>query len=205
MKRIVLATGNPDKVREIRRILGDLPVELDPMHGEGAEETGSTLEENALIKAEAAALASGIPALADDTGLEVEFLNGAPGVFSSRFAGPDATYDDNVDKLLEALENVPPDGRRACFRCVAALVFPDGRSGTAEGRVDGTILETRRGNGGFGYDPVFLPDGEEETFAEMALSRKNAMSHRAQAMIAAKRIIEKMLFSGSREKKAGPP
>lgn len=199
IKRIILATANSDKIREIRRILGDLPVDLAPMHGEGAEETGSTLEENAIIKAEAAARAAGYPALADDTGLEVDFLDGAPGVYSSRFAGEGASYDDNVEKLLEAMGNAPRDQRGSRFRCVAALVFPDGTSETVEGCVNGTILAARRGSGGFGYDPLFLPDGEDKTFAEMPLSRKNGMSHRALAMIAMKKIIEQLPLQGSDE------
>jgi XTP/dITP diphosphohydrolase len=178
--RFVLATANPDKAEEIRVILGD-GVELLPRPasvGE-VEETGDTLEENARLKAAALADATGLPAIADDTGLEVEALDGRPGVYSARFAGEDATYADNVAKLLSEMEHATSRGAR--FRIVAAVVWPDGRELLAEGEVKGHIASAARGHAGFGYDPVFVPDGENRTFAEMAPDEKHRLSHRGRA------------------------
>jgi XTP/dITP diphosphohydrolase len=178
--RFVLATANPDKAEEIRVILGD-GVELLPRPasvGE-VEETGDTLEENARLKAAALADATGLPAIADDTGLEVEALDGRPGVYSARFAGEDATYADNVAKLLSEMEHATSRGAR--FRTVAAVVWPDGRELLAEGEVKGHIASAARGHAGFGYDPVFVPDGENRTFAEMAPDEKHRLSHRGRA------------------------
>jgi len=183
--RIVLATANPDKAREIEELLAGFEVVPRPASLPDVDETGATLVENALLKAHAVCDATGEPAVADDTGLEVDALDGAPGVFSARFAGPAATYDENVAKLLAALDGVPPDARRARFRTVAAARFPDGREVVAEGAVEGTITDARRGSGGFGYDPVFVPDdGDGRTFAEMTLAEKQAVSHRARAFSA---------------------
>ena len=149
------------------------------------EETGDTLEENARIKALALVEATGLPAIADDTGLEVDALDGAPGVRSSRYSGEHATYDENVDKLLVALDAVgarASDRRRARFRTVALACFPGGREVVAHGVVEGTISPHRRGSAGFGYDPVFIPDGGDgRTYAEMASAEKNTRSHRARA------------------------
>lgn len=142
------------------------------------EETGETLEENALIKARAVVEATGLPSIADDTGLEVEALAGEPGVHTARFAGPDATYDDNVARMLEVMEGVA--NRAARFRTVVALVFPDGVETLAEGSVEGVITEVRRGSGGFGYDPVFEVNGR--TLAEMTAGEKSELSHRARAI-----------------------
>jgi XTP/dITP diphosphohydrolase len=140
------------------------------------------LEDNARLKAEALCAATGEPAVADDTGLEVDALNGRPGVYSSRFAGPHATYADNVAKLLADLEGVAVDERRARFRTVALARFPDGREVAAEGTVDGRIATEPRGDEGFGYDPVFVPeDGDGRTFGEMTLAEKQAVSHRGRA------------------------
>jgi XTP/dITP diphosphohydrolase len=178
--RFVLATANPDKAEEIRVILGD-GVELLPRPasvGE-VEETGDTLEENARLKAAALADATGLPAIADDTGLEVEALDGRPGVYSARFAGEDATYADNVAKLLSEMEHATSRGAR--FRTVAAVVWPDGRELLAEGEVKGHIASAARGHAGFGYDPVFVPDGEDRTFAEMTPDEKHRLSHRGRA------------------------
>jgi|Deesub1362B_J571_1020462.scaffolds.fasta_scaffold00887_15 XTP/dITP diphosphohydrolase len=193
--RIVLATRNEDKVRELRAILADLPVEivsatefrdLPPV-----EENGATLEENALLKARAVHRFLGLPALADDTGLEVDALGGRPGVYSSRFAGEQATYEDNVRKLLEELKDVP-DGRTARFRCVAAFV--DGETELlAEGVCEGQILHEPRGTGGFGYDPVFYVPEKGKTFAEMTLEEKNRISHRSRAFQRMKELLEQYL------------
>ncbi|HXQ75974.1 MAG TPA: RdgB/HAM1 family non-canonical purine NTP pyrophosphatase [Acidimicrobiales bacterium] len=186
----VLATANPDKAREIVAIVyavaGDA-VELRPRPPEvpDVEETGDTLEENARLKAQALVDATGLAAIADDTGLEVDALGGAPGVHSARFAGPEASYDDNVAKLLLELDSVllsGDAGRRARFRTVAVACFPDGGEIVAHGLVEGAIATERRGSGGFGYDPLFLPDGGGgRTYAEMSLAEKSALSHRGKA------------------------
>jgi len=142
------------------------------------EETGRTLKENALIKARAVVEFTGLPVVADDTGLEVDALGGGPGVNTARYAGPGASYEDNVVRLLESMEGV--EDRTARFRTVVALVMPDGVEVTAEGSVEGVITKERRGGGGFGYDPVFGVDGQ--TLAEMTAEDKNALSHRARAL-----------------------
>ena len=181
--RLVLATANPDKAAEIAAILGPA-VELVPRPTEIPEvvEDADTLEGNARLKAVAIAEATGLPALADDTGLEVDELQGAPGVRSARYAGEDATYADNVTKLLESLEGVYPADRTARFRTVALARWPDGREVVAEGVVDGLIATVAEGTSGFGYDPVFVPnDGDGRTFAEMSDDEKHALSHRGRA------------------------
>ncbi len=184
--RFVLATANPDKAAEITRILRDAgaPVELAPRPADvpDVEETGATLEANARLKAVGLAMATGVPAIADDTGLEVDALGGAPGVYSARFAGPDATYADNCTLLLRRLDGVPPGRRTARFATVALAHWPDGREAAALGTVEGTIAEAARGEGGFGYDPVFVPiEGDGRTFAEMTADEKHAISHRGRA------------------------
>ena len=180
MTRFVLATANPDKAEEIRAILG-AGVELLPRPESVGEvdETGETLEDNARLKAAALAVATGLPAIADDTGLEVSALDGRPGVYSSRFAGEGATYADNVAKLLSEMDGAAD--RAARFRTVAAVVWPDGRELLAEGEVRGHIAHAARGHAGFGYDPVFVPEGEDRTFAEMAPDEKHRLSHRGRA------------------------
>jgi len=185
-QRFVLATANPDKAAEIVAVLRDAgaPAELTPRPPDVAEveETGATLEENARLKAAALCAATGLPAIADDTGLEVDALGGAPGVYSARFAGPDATYADNVARLLERLAGVEPRNRTARFSTVAVAHWPDGREVAAIGEVDGTTAEAPRGSQGFGYDPVFVPaEGDGRTFAEMAAAEKHALSHRGRA------------------------
>ncbi|HVC13716.1 MAG TPA: RdgB/HAM1 family non-canonical purine NTP pyrophosphatase [Acidimicrobiales bacterium] len=184
---LVTATANPDKAAEIRHILGAAGgiVLLDrPADAPEVDETGETLEDNARLKAAALAAATGMPAVADDTGLEVDVLGGAPGVWSARYAGEDATYADNVAKLLRELAALDDRGgtRRARFRCVAFVRFPDGRELWREGSVDGTIAGAPRGESGFGYDPVFVPDeGNGLTFAELSTEEKHAISHRGRA------------------------
>ena len=181
--RVVLATTNLDKVREITEILGGA-VELVPRPAgvPDVDETGDTLEANARLKARALCEATGLPALADDTGLDVDALGGAPGVYSSRYAGPEATYADNVWKLVAELRG--ETNRRARFRTVAMVAFPDGTELVGEGVVDGTITEHPRGDGGFGFDPVFVPDEDPagRTFAEMPAADKHAVSHRGRAV-----------------------
>lgn len=179
--RLVVASKNVDKVAEIRSVLGDLGIVrkiVDDLEWPDVEETGSTLEENAALKALAAVEATGLPALADDTGLEVEALDGAPGVHTARFAGPDASYDDNVEALLAALNG--RTDRDATFRSVMALAFPDGRLVLAAGGLAGSIAYERRGGFGFGYDPIFEVDGR--TLGEMDDSSKNQLSHRTRAL-----------------------
>jgi XTP/dITP diphosphohydrolase len=185
----VLATANPDKAEEIRLILaGAGSIELFPRPewlGEVAE-TGSTLLDNARLKARAVSEATGMAAIADDTGLEVEALGGAPGVYSSRYAGDGASYADNVAKLLAELEGKKgARARRARFRTVAIAAWPDGREVVAEGEVNGTIALAPQGKLGFGYDPVFVPDDADgSTYAEMDPAMKNLLSHRGRAFAA---------------------
>jgi len=183
---LVLATANPDKADEIRAVLRDagIEVELVPRPDDVAEvdESGTTLEENARLKAVALCEATGLPAIADDTGLAVDALDGAPGVYSARYAGEDATYADNVAKLLDALGGVADTDRTARFTTVALARWPDGREVAAIGDVEGVIATGARGREGFGYDPVFVPiEGDGRTFAEMTPSEKHAVSHRGRA------------------------
>jgi XTP/dITP diphosphohydrolase len=178
--RLVLATANPDKAVEIAALLPGFEVVPRPWELPDVEETEDTLEGNARLKAVAVAEATGEVALADDTGLEVLALGGRPGVRAARYAGPGATYADNVAKLLAELHDVAD--RRARFRTVALARFPDGREVVAEGAVEGSIAGRPRGINGFGYDPVFVPtDGDGRTFAEMTRAEKEAVSHRGRA------------------------
>ena len=184
--KLVLASANPDKAAEIRSILSAALADLDltprPASVPDVDETGTTLVENARLKAEAIAAATGEAAVADDTGLVVDALGGAPGVWSARFAGEDATYADNVAKLLAELAGVGPDRRTARFETVALVRWPDGREVAATGAVEGVIALEARGDGGFGYDPVFVPDeGGGRTFAELTPDEKHALSHRGRA------------------------
>jgi XTP/dITP diphosphohydrolase len=182
LTRLVLATGNPHKVREIEPLLAGAGVDLvavgSLVDGWEVEETGDTLMANAALKARAAVRATGDPAVADDTGLFVDALAGAPGVTSSRYAGPDCSYEDNVRKLLRAMEGEAD--RAARFRTVVVLSCPDGSERAFEGSLEGTIGTSTRGTNGFGYDPAFvLPDAR--TLAELPLAEKNRTSHRAVA------------------------
>ena len=193
MKRLVLATRNQDKIEELRSLLGDLPFELLSLdqfaNTSEVVEDRDSLEGNALKKAREVSHATGLPSLADDSGLEVHYLNDAPGVFSSRYAGPTATYADNCKKLLERLRGVPPRRRAAQFRCVLALVVPGRVEKTVEGVCPGTIIESPRGENGFGYDPIFLPNGHKQTLAQLESSLKNTLSHRAKAAEKMKRLL----------------
>ncbi len=183
LRQLVLATANPDKVAEIRRLLPGIELLPRPTEVPEAVEDGETLLANALIKARSLVEATGRPAVADDTGLEVDALGGGPGVHTARFAGPDAGYAENVGHLLEVLEG--EDDRGARFRTVALVLTPGGSTIWAEGSVEGRIAEEPRGEGGFGYDPVFIPsEGDGRTFAEMSEAEKNAISHRGRAFTA---------------------
>ena len=191
--QLVLATNNEDKIREIKHLLDDLPVTIltrdDFLEFPDIDETGKTLEENALLKASAIAEFCELPALADDSGLEVDALNGEPGVYSSRYAGEDATYSDNNRKLLEQLKGVPKEKRTARFRCVIAIDWADGASETVEGVAEGYITEDILGHEGFGYDPVFFYPPEGKRFSEMTLEEKNLVSHRGKALQKVRNVI----------------
>lgn len=179
--RLVIASRNDDKVSEIESVLTHAGLADSVVRGldwPGVEETGATLEENALLKARAVAEATGLPALGDDTGLEVAALDGRPGVRTARYAGESATYEDNYRKLLLEMRGI--ESREACFRTVVALVFPDGTEIVASGQVDGLIADEPRGSFGFGYDPVFEVAGK--TLGEIPEEEKNQMSHRARAL-----------------------
>lgn len=189
---LVVATHNPDKLLEIRAIFADLPVELLDLNAfprlEPVEESGTTLEENALLKARVVHQETGLPAIADDTGLEVETLAGAPGIFSARYAGPNATYEDNVRKLLADMNGIPDNQRTARFRTCAAYV--DSRHElAAEGVIDGTIALCPYGENGFGYDPVFMVSETGLTFGQMSAAEKRNISHRARAFTALHRML----------------
>jgi XTP/dITP diphosphohydrolase len=180
----ILATANADKAREIREILGPSVELVDrPEHVPAVEETGATLIDNARLKAVALVEATGLPAIADDTGLEVDALGGAPGVHSARYAGPEASYGANVAKLLEALGGHDREQRRrARFRTVALARWPNGEEIACDGTVEGWIADAPRGAAGFGYDPVFVPaEGDGRTFAEMGADDKHRLSHRGRA------------------------
>jgi len=185
---LVIASANRDKAAEIGAILGAVPgIVLLPRPDDvpDVEETGTTLEANARLKARALCAATGKAAVADDTGLEVEALGGAPGVYSARYSGEGASYADNVAKMLAELTRVGADetsARRARVRSVASVAYPDGSEVWVEGAVDGTITPDARGEGGFGYDPIFAPDGfDGRTFAQMSAEEKHAISHRGRA------------------------
>jgi XTP/dITP diphosphohydrolase len=187
-KQLLLATHNKHKAREFSLLLGDGEIQvvtLDEFPSIGViEENEPDLAGNARLKATEVHRQTGIPALGDDTGLEVYYLNGAPGVYSSRYSGEGATYARNVAKLLDALRGVPQRRRAARFRCVLAFVAPGGPPRVVEGVCRGTIIEEPRGTFGFGYDPIFLPEGESQTFAEMSADLKGKISHRGRAVAA---------------------
>ncbi|MDP6614980.1 MAG: RdgB/HAM1 family non-canonical purine NTP pyrophosphatase [Candidatus Marinimicrobia bacterium] len=182
---LVLATHNPDKQTEMNAVLSDLGLDVIGLDQypeiDDIPENGTTLLENALIKARAVHLKTGFPALADDTGLEVDALHGAPGVYSARFAGEDATYQDNVKKLLSVMAGVSKENRTARFRTVVALIDSDTELWT-EGIIEGLITREQRGAGGFGYDPIFEAADTGKTFSEMSAAQKNEISHRARAL-----------------------
>jgi XTP/dITP diphosphohydrolase len=193
---VVLATHNQNKVKEILAIFQDIPIQfktLDQFPGApNVLEDGDTLEENAQKKAYEIAKFTGQIALADDSGLEVDFLDGAPGVISARFAGKDCSFADNNSKLLKLLKGVPTEHRKARFRSILALAVPAGATRTVEGRIDGYITDRPRGEEGFGYDPVFLVPELGQTLAEMGPTKKNSMSHRFKALQAIRPVMLKL-------------
>jgi XTP/dITP diphosphohydrolase len=201
LTKLLVATNNPGKVREYEELLTDLPETLDVTFParEGltleVEESGETFEENARIKALAYAQASGLISLADDSGLEVDALGGAPGIHSARYAGPATSDVDRYRKLLDALANVPAGQRSARFRCVVALALPDGTVHTADGLCEGEIGFAPRGEHGFGYDPVFVAKGHGgRTMAELPPDVKNEISHRALALLAIQPVLRKLIL-----------
>lgn len=188
--RLVVATHNAGKVAELRRILADDRVELldaDDVGLDDVEETGTTFTDNALLKARAAAAASGLPSVADDSGLVVDALGGEPGVRSARYAGRHGDDEANLQLVLERMRGV--SDRAARFVCVAALATPDGREWSRQGVIEGTLTDVPRGDGGFGYDPVFVPLGGERTTAELSPQDKDAISHRGQAFRALRAVV----------------
>ena len=185
IQAIVLATQNRDKREELQEALSEFTVKIlslndFPFIGE-IEEVGQTLLENSMIKAKTVHNLTQLPVIADDTGLEVEALNGAPGIYSARYAGEDVTYEDNVNKLLAEMENIPLENRKAQFRTVISFVDKD-RELWTEGRIKGIIGESAKGKNGFGYDPVFFVPELEKTFSELSIGEKNRISHRGLAM-----------------------
>ena len=190
-QQIVMASGNAGKIREIARLLDGLGIEVVAQSAFGVEdaaETGTSFRENSLIKARHAADATGLPAIADDSGLTVDALDGAPGVYSARYAGPDCDDEANNDKLLTELEGV--SDRAAAFHCVATFVEPGGKPLFAEGEWRGRILNNRQGDGGFGYDPLFYVPDCDCSSAELTQDQKNARSHRGHALRKLVALIE---------------
>ncbi|MEW9547622.1 RdgB/HAM1 family non-canonical purine NTP pyrophosphatase [Nonomuraea sp. NPDC050783] len=193
--RIVLATRNAGKIAELRRILSGFDIvglEEFPAIGE-IPETGVTFEENALIKAHAVAQGSGLPAVADDSGLCVDVLGGMPGVFSARWSGRHGDDQANLDLLLAQVSDVPADKLTAHFACAAALALPSGEQRVVEGTLPGHLVTTPRGTNGFGYDPIFVPEGERRTTAELPPEEKDAISHRGRAFRALAPLVREML------------
>lgn len=193
--RIIVATHNKHKADEIREFFkGDFEVlSADDIGSyDEVEETGDTIEENALLKARSLANLTDDIVIADDTGLFVDYLDGKPGVYTARFAGLNATYDDNNKKLLKLLEGVPEEKRKAVFKTVIALIYK-GKEAIIEGKVEGTILDKPRGKFGFGYDPIFFVDKIGKTLAELTLEEKNEVSHRANALKKLKEYIKNNL------------
>ncbi len=196
--RIVFATGNANKVREIKAILADLNMEVLSMKEAGvcaeAEETGVTFAENAVIKAkDIAAKVTDAVVMADDSGLVVDALNGEPGIYSARYLGEDTPYSIKNANIIERLEGIPLEGRSARFVCAIAAILPDGRVFSSEGIIEGYIGYEERGNGGFGYDPIFMVPEYGCSTAELSAEAKNAISHRGKALNAMKRMLQDAL------------
>jgi XTP/dITP diphosphohydrolase len=210
MSKLLLATNNQGKVHEYRSLLQEIPFELVTPAQIGikleVEETGSSFEENARLKAVAFARASGLLTLADDSGLEVDILNGEPGVRSHRYAGEDATDEELIKFLLDKLKNVPLEKRTAHFRCVIAIAWPDGEVVFCSGRCSGLITFTPSGREGFGYDPVFYFPELKQTMAELPLDMKNQVSHRAMAAREARKVLKQIKagFRPAAPDSAGP-
>lgn len=193
--RLAIASRNAHKLRELGRICADWPVTWltiehhDPATFPDVEETGDTYLANAMLKAHATAIALGVPAIADDSGIEVDALGGKPGPRSARYAGEDATDEQNLDALMGALRGIPSGGRTARYRCVAAIAWPDGRQLHTEGVCEGALIAKRHGERGFGYDPIFVPEGWEETMAQLTAEQKDRISHRGRAFRGLREVI----------------
>ena len=195
MEKVILASRNKGKIKEIGDILGRYDMTVVSRDDAGlpideVEETGETFEENSYIKAKAILDVAGVPTVADDSGLMVDALGGAPGVYSARYAGENCTYEDNNRKLLDALADVLDEKRSARFVSVITMLWPDGRKIVARGECEGRILTETRGEGGFGYDPLFVPEGYDISFGEMSPEEKNKISHRAKALMKLESILE---------------
>ncbi|NUS88784.1 MAG: RdgB/HAM1 family non-canonical purine NTP pyrophosphatase [Streptomyces sp.] len=199
MKRLILATRNTYKIVELRSILSDAGLDVELVGADAypevpdVKETGVTFAENALLKAHALARATGHPAVADDSGLCVDVLGGAPGIFSARWSGRHGDDRANLDLLLAQLGDVPEEHRAAHFECAAALALPDGTERVVTGRLPGTLRREPTGGGGFGYDPILQPDGETRTCAELTPDEKNAISHRGKAFRALAPLVRDLL------------
>ncbi|MFE1908316.1 RdgB/HAM1 family non-canonical purine NTP pyrophosphatase [Streptomyces gardneri] len=198
-QRLILATRNAGKITELHAILADAGLDLELVGADAypdvpdVKETGVTFAENALLKAHALAQATGLPAVADDSGLCVDVLNGAPGIFSARWAGTHGNDRANLDLLLAQLGDIADEHRAAHFACAAALALPDGTERVVEGRMEGTLRHTPTGTNGFGYDPILQPAGHEVTCAELSPSEKNAISHRGKAFRALVPVVKELL------------
>jgi XTP/dITP diphosphohydrolase len=196
-RQLLVATGNAHKLEEYQSLLASVPVTLRSMAdlrvGDLPEETGETFEENALIKARYCAETTGLPSLADDSGLKVDALGGEPGIRSNRWAGPDATDTDRVRLLLDRVRDVPTPERTARFICVIAIVGPNGTAQTFRGALEGNLAEAARGTAGFGYDPILYVPSLGRTVAELSAAEKNAISHRALATLAALPCLRQLL------------
>ncbi|MER6956933.1 RdgB/HAM1 family non-canonical purine NTP pyrophosphatase [Streptomyces sp. NPDC000618] len=199
MTRLILATRNAGKITELRSILADAGLPHDLVGADAypeipdVKETGVTFAENALLKAHALAQATGIPAVADDSGLCVDVLNGAPGIFSARWSGTHGDDRANLDLLLAQLSDIGEEHRGAHFACAAALALPDGTQRVVEGRLTGTLRFTPTGTNGFGYDPILQPTGETRTCAELTAEEKNAISHRGKAFRGLVPVVRELL------------
>lgn len=197
MRRLIFATGNEHKMVEIREILGELPVEILSMKDVGIKadivENGNTFEENALIKAKEVCKLAGEMVLADDSGLEIDYLNGEPGIYSARYMGEDTSYHIKNQNLIDRLEGVPDEKRTARFVCAIAAAFPDGRSFVVRGTIEGIIGYEERGTNGFGYDPIFYLPEYGCTTAELDPEKKNELSHRGKALRLMRGIIEQKM------------
>lgn len=195
MKRMIFATGNENKMKEIREILGALPLEILSMKEAGISadivEDGKTFEENALIKARAICKLAGEMVLADDSGLEIDYLNKEPGIYSARYMGEDTSYHIKNNSLIDRLEGVPDEKRTARFVCAIAAVFPDGKELVVRGTVEGIIGHEEKGENGFGYDPIFYLPERGCTTAELPPEEKNSISHRGNALRLMKDLLER--------------
>ena len=209
MSLIFLASRNPKKLEELRRVLTAVPVAVEVIGPDDVEpypepaETEPTFEGNALIKARAAVAATGLPSLADDSGLCIDALNGMPGVLSARWAGTGKDDVANTTLVLEQLTDVPDDRRGAEFRCAIALCLPDGREEMTVGAVRGSIIRERRGSGGFGYDPIFVAEGHTATSAELTPQDKDRISHRGQALRAMAPLVTAAVTDSGRATRSG--